>query len=110
MGIFFSKILKFSLIVYNPTTQTDAPIRLAKRDATSPENENSDTKSKGLRVERYRLYPQEWEKEFVAVDQLRDKMRDNDPDYVETQIVKAVAEVKTKEIFQTVSEKRRKTK
>ena len=24
------------------------------------------------------------EKDFVAVDQLRDKMRDNDPDYVET--------------------------
>ena len=36
------------------------------------------------------------EKDFVAVDQLRDKMRDNDPDYVETQIVKAVAEVNAK--------------
>ncbi len=36
------------------------------------------------------------EKDFGAVDQLRDKMRDNDPDYVETQIVKAVAEVNAK--------------
>ena len=36
------------------------------------------------------------EKDFVTVDRLRDKMRDNDPDYVETQIVKAVAEVKAK--------------
>ena len=36
------------------------------------------------------------EKDFVAVDQIRDKMRDNDPDYVEKQIVKAVSEVKAK--------------
>ncbi len=36
------------------------------------------------------------EKDFVAVDRIRDKMRDNDPDYIETQIVKAVAEVKGK--------------
>ncbi len=36
------------------------------------------------------------EKDFVAVDRLRDKMRDNNPDYVETQIVKAVAEVNAK--------------
>ena len=49
-----------------------------------------------LPVERYRLYQQEWEKDFVAVDRIRDKMRDNDPDYVETQIVKAAAEVKAK--------------
>ena len=34
------------------------------------------------------------EKDFVAVDRIRDKMRNNDSDYVETQIVKAVAEVK----------------
>ena len=36
------------------------------------------------------------EKDFVAVDRLRDKMRDNNPDYVETHIGKAVTEVKTK--------------
>ena len=36
------------------------------------------------------------EKDFVAVDSIRDKMRDNEPDYIETQIGKAVAEVKTK--------------
>ncbi len=36
------------------------------------------------------------EKDFVAVDRLRDKMRNNDPDYVEKQIVKAVAEVNAK--------------
>ena len=36
------------------------------------------------------------EKDFVTVDRIRDKMRKNDPDYVETQIVKAVAEVKAK--------------
>lgn len=36
------------------------------------------------------------EKDFVAVDRIRDKMRNNDPDYVETQIVKAVAEVNAK--------------
>ncbi|MCY3682145.1 MAG: AAA family ATPase [Gemmatimonadetes bacterium] len=36
------------------------------------------------------------EKDFVAVDKLRDKMRDNNPDYVETQTLKAVAEVNAK--------------
>ncbi len=36
------------------------------------------------------------EKDFVAVDRIQDKMRNNDPDYVETQIVKAVAEVNAK--------------
>lgn len=59
-------------------------------------NGNLDTKSKRLKVESYRLYQQQWEKDFVTVDRLRDKMKDNDPDYVETQIGKAVAEVKTK--------------
>ena len=53
-------------------------------------------KIKRLKVERYRLYQQQWEKDFVTVDRLRDKMRNNDPDYVETQIVKAVTEVKSK--------------
>ena len=47
-------------------------------------------------MEHSRLYQQEWKKGFVAIDRIRDKMRDNDPDYVETQIVKAVAEVKAK--------------
>jgi len=45
-------------------------------------------------VELYRLYQQEWEKGFAAVDRIRAKMKGYDPAQVEAQIEKAVSEVK----------------
>lgn len=68
----------------------------SSNEACEVRNEKGQMVAVVLPVERYRLYQKEWEKDFVAVDQIRDKMRDNDPDYVETQIVKAVSEVKGK--------------
>ena len=65
-------------------------------EACEVRNEKGQMVAVVLPAERYRLYQQQWEKDFVAVDRIRDKMKDNDPDYVETQVVKAVAEVKGK--------------
>ncbi len=59
----------------------------SSNEACEVRNEAGQMVAVVLPVERYRLYQQQWEKDFVAVDQIRDKMRDNDPDYVETQIV-----------------------
>ena len=64
----------------------------SSNEACEVRNEKGQMVAVVLPVERYRLYQQEWEKDFVAVDRIRDKMRDNDPDYVETQIVKKVVE------------------
>ena len=59
----------------------------SSNEACEVRNEAGQMVAVVLPVERYRLYQQQWEEDFVAVDQIRDKMRDNDPDYVETQIV-----------------------
>ena len=59
-------------------------------------DETGQTVAVVLPVERYRFYQQEWEADFAAVDQLRNRMKQNDPDFVEAQIEKAVAEVKAK--------------
>lgn len=37
-------------------------------------------------IELYRLYQQEWEKGFAAVDRIREKMKGYDPAQVEAQI------------------------
>ncbi len=68
----------------------------SSNEACEVRNEKGQMVAVVLPAERYRLYQQEWEKDFVAVDRIRDKMRDNDPDYVETQIVNAVSEIKGK--------------
>ena len=40
------------------------------------------------------LYRQKWEEDFIAVDRLREKMRDNDPNEVEKLIEKAREDLK----------------
>ena len=47
-----------------------------------------------LPMEEFLLYEQEWEKDFAPVDRIREKMKDCNPEYVEQQIGRAVAEVK----------------
>lgn len=47
-----------------------------------------------LPMEEYLLYEREWEKDFALVDRIREKMKDCNPEYVEQQIGRAVAEVK----------------
>ena len=76
----------------------------SSHEACEVRNEAGQMVAVVLPVERYRLYQQQWEKDFVAVDQIRDKMRDNDPDYVETQIVKAVAEAEVIISYETESD------
>ena len=76
----------------------------SSNEACEVRNEAGQMVAVVLPVERYRLYQQQWEKDFVAVDQIRDKMRDNDPDYVETQIVKAVAEAEVIISYETGSD------
>ena len=48
-----------------------------------------------LPMEEYLLYEQEWEKDFAVVDRIQEKMKGYNSEYVEKQIEKAVAEVKT---------------
>ena len=76
----------------------------SSHEACEVRNEAGQMVAVVLPVERYRLYQQQWEKDFVTVDQIRDKMRDNDPDYVETQIVKAVAEAEVIISYETGSD------
>lgn len=45
-------------------------------------------------IELYQLYQQEWEAGFAVIDRIQEKMKDYDPDFIESQIAKAVAEVK----------------
>ena len=58
----------------------------SSNEACEVRNEKGQMVAVVLPVERYRLYQQEWEKDFVAVDRIRDKMRDNDPDSVTIRI------------------------
>ena len=58
----------------------------SSNEACEVRNEKGQMVAVVLPVERYRLYQQEWEKDFAAVDRIRDKMRDNDPDSVTIRI------------------------
>ena len=45
-------------------------------------------------MELYQLYQEEWERDFSVVDRIRKKMKDFDPDEIQTHIDQAVEEVK----------------
>ena len=47
-----------------------------------------------LPMELYRLYQEEWEKDFAVVDRIREKMKGFDPEEVQARIDQAVEEVK----------------
>ena len=58
------------------------------------QDERGDSVAVVLPMELYRLYQQEWEEDFADVDRVREKMKHYDPEFVEGQIAKAIAEVK----------------
>ena len=47
------------------------------------------------RYESYQAYLRQREKDFAVFDRIDAKMKDYDPDFIEAQVEKAVAEVKT---------------
>ena len=66
------------------------------REECFVQDEQGDPVAVVVPMELYRLYQQEWEEDFAVVDGIRERMKDYDPEFVDGQIAKAIAEVKAK--------------
>jgi hypothetical protein len=79
---------------------TDRPIRdffNAYRTATEEcviQDDDNQPVAVVLPMELYRLYQDEWEKDFAVVDRIREKTKGFDPAEIQTRIDQAVEEVK----------------